>query len=160
MPLFILMSGDAIRRVGAMRFAGLAGTFSCVFMLTHSFASRPAAEILKLPAPVFVDGVILALLGTVAPTLLLALGLRRTTPQRFAIIGAIGPVGQRCCLHGRCSASGPCRAGAGLRPHARRRLAVSLMKSESKPSRTSEIPCGAAAANRNRKKRVRFMRRL
>jgi drug/metabolite transporter (DMT)-like permease len=144
--LFILMSGDVIRRVGAMRFAGLAGTFSCVFMVAHSLTSRPAAEIFKLPAPVFVDGVILALLGTVAPTLLLALGLRRTTPQRFAIIGAIGPVATLLLAW----------AVLGERPNAAQALgfaltlggglAVSLMKGESKPARTSEVPSGAAAS--------------
>lgn len=145
--LFILMSGDAIRRVGSMRFAGLAGTFSCVFMLVHSFASRPATAVLALPAPVFVDGAILAVLGTVAPTLLLALGLRRTTPQRFAIIGAIGPVATLllawCVLGERPNAA----QALGFALTLGGGLAVSLMKNEPAPSRTSaETASGATAS--------------
>jgi drug/metabolite transporter (DMT)-like permease len=142
---FILMSGDAIRRVGSMRFAGVAGTFSCVFMLVHSFVSRPASTLLTLPTPVFVDGMILALLGTVAPTLLLALGLRRTTPQRFAIIGAIGPVATLLLAW----------TILGERPNAAQTLgfiltlggglAVSLIKSDPAPRRSSEAPGGAPA---------------
>jgi drug/metabolite transporter (DMT)-like permease len=90
--LFIMLSGDVIRRVGSMRFTGFAGSFSCLFMLIHSVATRPATGMLHLPASVYGDGLILAVLGTVAPTLLLSIGLRRTSPQQFAIIGTVGPV--------------------------------------------------------------------
>lgn len=90
--LFILLSGDVIRRVGSMRFTGFAGGFSCLFMLVHSAVSRPAAAMLHLPPAVYGEGLILAVLGTVAPTLLLSVGLRRTSPQQFAIIGTVGPV--------------------------------------------------------------------
>jgi drug/metabolite transporter (DMT)-like permease len=90
--LFILWSGGVIRRVGAMRFAGIAGSFSCVFMLAHAFLARPITPMFHLPASVYGDGAILAILGTVAPTLLLSVGLRRTNAQRFAIIGTVGPI--------------------------------------------------------------------
>lgn len=90
--LFILMSGSVIRRVGAMRFTGIAVGFSCGFMLVHTLSVHPPATLLALPAPVYLHGAVLALLGTVAPALLLSAGLRRTTPQRFAIIGTVGPV--------------------------------------------------------------------
>lgn len=90
--LFILLSGDVIRRIGSMRFTGFAGGFSCLFMLAHSAVVRPAAAMLHLPTEVYGEGLILAVLGTVAPTLLLSVGLRRTSPQQFAIIGTVGPV--------------------------------------------------------------------
>jgi drug/metabolite transporter (DMT)-like permease len=90
--LFILLSGDVIRRVGSMRFTGIVVGLSCVFILTHALSTRPIELLTSLPAPVYADGLILALLGTVAPSLLLSVGLRRTTPQRFAIIGTVGPV--------------------------------------------------------------------
>ena len=90
--LFILMSGGVIRRVGSMRFTGIAVGFSCIFILAHAFITRPAAALLHLPAPVYGEGLILAVFGTVAPALLLSIGLRRTNPQRFAIIGTVGPV--------------------------------------------------------------------
>jgi drug/metabolite transporter (DMT)-like permease len=90
--LFILMSGAVIRRVGPMRFTGIVVGLSCVFILSHALATRPIESFTALPAPVYAEGLILALLGTVAPALLLSVGLRRTTPQRFAIIGTVGPV--------------------------------------------------------------------
>ncbi len=90
--LFILMSGGMIRRVGSMRFTGIAVGFSCVFILVHALATRPASHLLELTPSVYGEGLILALLGTVAPALLLSVGLRRTTPQRFAVIGTVGPV--------------------------------------------------------------------
>lgn len=89
---FILLSGDTVRRVGSLRFTGLAAGFSCVFILTHAALARPAGLWLHLPAPVYVEGLILALFGTVIPALLLAMGLQRTSAQRFAIIGMTGPV--------------------------------------------------------------------
>jgi len=90
--IFILLSEGVLRRIGSIRFGGLAGGISCVFMLAHAAAARPFDSILNLPPAVYGHGLILALFGTVAPTLLLSLGLRRTTPQRFAIIGSVGPV--------------------------------------------------------------------
>ncbi len=90
--LFILGSGSVIKRVGAMRFTGLAGGFSCLFMLAHALAARPVAPMLQLPAAVYGEGAVLAILGTVAPTLLLSVGLRRTSAQQFAIIGTVGPL--------------------------------------------------------------------
>jgi drug/metabolite transporter (DMT)-like permease len=142
--LFILLSGDMIRRVGSMRFAGVAGTFSCVFMLAHSFLSRPPSAVLALPAPVFMDGVILALLGTVAPTLLLALGLRRTTPQRFAIIGAIGPVATLLLAWLVLGEKPNLGQTLGFALTLGGGLAVSLMKTEP-PRRAAESPAAAPA---------------
>lgn len=89
---FILLSGDTVRRVGSLRFTGLAAGFSCVFILMHAGFMRPASLWLHLPSVVYGEGLVLAVFGTVAPALLLAMGLRRTSPQRFAIIGMIGPV--------------------------------------------------------------------
>jgi drug/metabolite transporter (DMT)-like permease len=90
--VFILLSGGVLKRIGAMRFTGFAGGFSCVFMLLHAAIARPIAPLLELPGAVFIEGLILAVFGTVAPTLLLSIGLRRTNAQRFAIIGTVGPV--------------------------------------------------------------------
>jgi drug/metabolite transporter (DMT)-like permease len=90
--IFILMSGGVIRRVGAMRFTGIAVGFSCLCMLTHALVALPVQSFFALPAQVYGDGLVLALFGTVAPALLLGIGLGRTTPQQFAVIGTVGPV--------------------------------------------------------------------
>lgn len=91
--VFLLLSGDMIRRVGAVRFSAIAVGFSCLFMLAHAaLTPETRSTLLKLPPAVYVYGGILALFGTVAPSLLLAVGLRRSTPQRVAIISSLGPV--------------------------------------------------------------------
>jgi drug/metabolite transporter (DMT)-like permease len=90
--IFILLSGGMIERIGTMRFTGIAVGFSCVFVLLHSAVARDVSALLTLPAPVYVEGFVLAVLGTVLPSVLLSTGLRRAGPQRFAVISTIGPV--------------------------------------------------------------------
>lgn len=89
---FITLSGDALKRVGALRFTGIVVGFSCLFMQAHHALLRPVSDLFQLPAKIYGLGIILALLGTVAPSLLLSLGLRRAGAQRFAVISTIGPV--------------------------------------------------------------------
>ncbi len=89
---FLMLSGDTIRRVGAFRFTGIVVGFSCVFIISHFAITRPIRSLEGLPPAVYGEGVVLALLGTVAPSILMSHGLKRAGPQRFAVISAIGPV--------------------------------------------------------------------
>jgi drug/metabolite transporter (DMT)-like permease len=89
---FIMLSGETIKRVGALRFTGIVVGFSCLIMQAHHAVMRPVSVLFSLPGKVYGYGVILAIFGTVAPALLLSLGLKRAGAQRFAIISSIGPV--------------------------------------------------------------------
>ena len=92
---FLMLSGNTLYRVGPTRFKhsnGIVVGFSCVFMLGHYAAARPAETLIKLPPAVYGYGFILAVFGTVAPALLLSHGLKRAGAQKFAVISAIGPV--------------------------------------------------------------------
>lgn len=89
---FILISGDTIRRVGPLLFGGIAVGFSCLFMMIHFALVHSPAEIVAYPLPVYGHGLLLAVFGTVAPALLMSLGLKRAGPQKFAVMGALGPV--------------------------------------------------------------------
>jgi len=89
---FILMSRPTIQRVGAMRFTGLVVGFSCVLILLHYALTRPVAALLHQPPALYGIGLILAIFGTVAPALLLSVGLQRAGSQRFAVISSVGPV--------------------------------------------------------------------
>ena len=86
---FLMLSGNTLYRVGPMRFTGIVVGFSCVFMLGHYAAVRPVET---LPPAVYGYGIILAVFGTVAPSLLLSHGLKRAGAQKFAVISAIAPV--------------------------------------------------------------------
>lgn len=90
--LFIVIAGDTIRRLGAMRFTGIAIGISCVMMLTHYIIVRSPAELTRLPGRVYIEGIILAIFGTVLPSILMSIGLQRAGSQRFAIISSVGPV--------------------------------------------------------------------
>jgi len=89
---FLMLGGTTIRRVGAIRFTGIAAGISCCFMLIHFAATRPISELLAFPAPVYGYGLILAVFGTIAPMLLMGIGLQRAGAQQFAVISMIGPV--------------------------------------------------------------------
>jgi drug/metabolite transporter (DMT)-like permease len=90
--IFITVSGDTVKRVGTFRFTGIVVGFSCLMMQLHYAATRPLDALFQLPVQVYGYGVILAIFGTVAPALLLSLGLKRAGAQSFAIISTIGPV--------------------------------------------------------------------
>lgn len=90
--MFITLSGETIKRVGALRFTGIAVGFSCLMMQVHHAAARPVSALLTLPGKVYGYGIILAIFGTVAPAILLSIGLKRAGAQRFAIISTIGPI--------------------------------------------------------------------
>lgn len=89
---FLMLGGSTIRRVGALRFTGIAVGISCGFMVVHFAATQPLVQLFSLPAPVYAYGVILAVFGTVIPALLMSIGLQRAGAQRFAVISMIGPV--------------------------------------------------------------------
>lgn len=89
---FILISGDTIKRVGPLLFAAIAVGFSCVFMMIHFACTHSISDVFLYPKPVYGHTVVLAVFGTVAPALLMSHGLKRAGPQKFAILGAIGPV--------------------------------------------------------------------
>lgn len=89
---FILLSGDTIAKVGAIRFTGIAVGISCVFMLGHFFFVHEWRALVTLPSVVYLHGGILAIFGTVLPALLMSLGLKRAGAAKFSVISAIGPV--------------------------------------------------------------------
>lgn len=90
--IFIIIAGGTIKRVGPLLFAGIAVGFSCVFMMIHFSLVHSPADMLTYPPAVYTHALILAIFGTVAPSLLMSLGLKRAGPQRFAVMGALGPV--------------------------------------------------------------------
>ena len=91
--IFISVSGKLVHEVGALRFTSIVVGFSCLFIMAHYILVHDVADLTKLPAPVYFHGGVLAILGTVIPSFLMGIGLKRAGPERFAIIGTIGPVG-------------------------------------------------------------------
>lgn len=90
--VFIVWSGPAMRGLDAVRFMSTAMCGACAAVLVYFLGTHPLSDLVQ-PAPVYAYGVILALVSTVAPSLLMGEGLKRVGAQRFAIISTIGPIG-------------------------------------------------------------------
>ncbi|WP_009960858.1 DMT family transporter [Verrucomicrobium spinosum] len=91
--IFVLMSGEMIARIGPIRFTSCVVGFSCLYVLIHFVLTHPPGAILKLPPGAYGCGVALAIAGTVIPSYLFGIGLKRAGAQAFAVIGMIGPLG-------------------------------------------------------------------
>ena len=90
--IFILVSGETVKRLGASRFTSYVVGISCILILLQFVLTRPIKSFFSLPREVYGYGLVLALLGTVIPSYLLGLGLQRASAQKFAVISTIGPV--------------------------------------------------------------------
>ena len=90
--VFVLTSGDVIKRVGATRFTAYSMGTSCVLAITHYTLAHSISDIVTISSPVVFYGAVLALFGTVLPSFLFSTGIKRAGPERFAIIATIGPV--------------------------------------------------------------------
>jgi drug/metabolite transporter (DMT)-like permease len=94
---YLVGSGRLIPRVGSLRFTALAMIVSTAAMMLH-FAVV-GGRFGGHPTPVYVAGVLLALVCTVLPVFLLAEGIRRIGAGPAAIIGAVGPVSTIALAH-------------------------------------------------------------
>lgn len=91
--VFVLLSGEMIARIGPIRFTSCVVGFSSLYVLIHFVLTHPPGAILKLPPGAYGCGVALAIAGTVIPSYLFGIGLKRAGAQAFAVIGMIGPLG-------------------------------------------------------------------
>lgn len=90
--VFVVGSGKLIGEVGAMRFTSHVVGISCVFVLAHFAFQRALSDPAPICSGVHARAIILAIFGTVVPSFLLGIGLKRAGAQRFAIIGTVGPL--------------------------------------------------------------------
>jgi drug/metabolite transporter (DMT)-like permease len=95
--VYLVGSGRLIPRVGSLRFTALAMIVSTAAMLLHFWVV--GGHFGGHPQPVYVAGVLLALVCTVLPVFLLAEGIRRIGAGPAAIIGAVGPVSTIALAH-------------------------------------------------------------
>lgn len=94
--LFVLFSGTLIARLGARRVMAVAMSGACMAMLLHAGIHASCGGdtyLFAQPMVVYGYGLVLAVFGTILPSLLMGDGLKRVGSQRFAIISTIGPIG-------------------------------------------------------------------
>lgn len=90
--LYCLGTGAMVQRVGSMRLAGLAGAISCVLVLLHFLLVGDPAALPRLPAGVWINGALMALLSTALPIYWMALAIQRMGAPHAAAVGSLGPV--------------------------------------------------------------------
>ncbi len=88
---YIVGSGKLIPMVGAIKFNSYAMSFACVGVLLHFFVTSEQS-LIELPARVYTYSFLMAILSTVIPSYLVALGIKRIGSDTAAIVGSVGPV--------------------------------------------------------------------
>lgn len=89
--LYLLLSGDLVSRVGALRLVAYAMCVSSVACILQFFLLRPASMLVQ-PMPVYGLSVINAVFCTVFPVFLTMVAVSRIGPATTSQAGMIGPV--------------------------------------------------------------------
>jgi len=89
--LYLAYSGEEVRRLGALRLAGLATTVACVLCLVQFVVLRPMSAAIVAPEVVWLS-VLNATVCTFAPVLMVMMAIERIGAGAAAQIGMIGPL--------------------------------------------------------------------
>lgn len=89
--LYLTGSGIMVQRLGAIRFSAMVLIVACCASLIH-FAFEFDPQIFSLPPSLYALALLMALLSTVAPAVLMNIGIHRIGSGPAAIISSIGPV--------------------------------------------------------------------
>lgn len=89
--LYLAFSGEEVRRLGAMRLAGLATSIACVLCLLQFVLLRPMSAAVVAPEVVWLS-VLNATLCTFCPVLLVMMAIERVGAAVVAQTGMIGPL--------------------------------------------------------------------
>lgn len=89
--LYLVFSGEAVRRIGSLRLSGIATSIACVLCIGQFFVLRPASAMAVAPEVIWL-AMINASLCTVLPVLLVMMAIERIGAGLASQAGMIGPV--------------------------------------------------------------------
>lgn len=89
--IYLVLSGEWVQRLGAMRLAGWAGCMACVFCIAHFLIVNPWASA-RVAEPVLWLSVLNATACTVAPVWMVMMAIERIGPSLTSQAGMIGPM--------------------------------------------------------------------
>jgi drug/metabolite transporter (DMT)-like permease len=89
--LYLVQAGDAIKRLGSMRFIAWVMLASSVFVIGQFALTRPLAA-LAVPASIHALALTMAVFSTVLPTWLIAEAIRRMGANASSLVGSLGPL--------------------------------------------------------------------
>ena len=90
--LYLVYSGEEVKRLGAMRLTGLATSVACFFCIGQFLLLRPVGLLATLPHEVLWLSVLNAVACTFAPVLMLMMAIERIGAALSAQVGMIGPM--------------------------------------------------------------------
>ncbi|MDP5238635.1 DMT family transporter [Uliginosibacterium sp. 31-16] len=89
--IYLMLSGEEVKTLGATRVAAFATSVACVLSLLQFVVMRPLASLAQ-PWQVHALALAMALLSTVLPIWLIAVAMRRIGASATSMIGTLGPV--------------------------------------------------------------------
>jgi drug/metabolite transporter (DMT)-like permease len=89
--VYLVASGEVVRRIGALRLTGAATSVACVFAIAQLFVLRTPSAAL-VPEPVIWLSLINALLTTFAPVVMVMMAIERIGAPLAAQCGMVGPM--------------------------------------------------------------------
>lgn len=90
--VFLILSENLISKFGSARFTAIALSISAVMVMAHSAIQSAGHVIPPFDARIYGLGVALAVISTVIPSILLAVGIKRIGASTAAVVGTAGPV--------------------------------------------------------------------
>jgi drug/metabolite transporter (DMT)-like permease len=89
--VYLVYSGEMVKRLGALRLVGLATTVACLCCLLQFVLLRPLSAAVVAPQVIWLS-VLNATLCTAVPVLLVMMAIERVGPSLVAQTGMIGPI--------------------------------------------------------------------
>jgi drug/metabolite transporter (DMT)-like permease len=90
--LYLVYSGEEVRRLGSLRLTGLASSVACLFCIGQFVLLRPLESMLLIPEPVLWLSVLNATACTFAPVILVMMAIERIGATLAAQTGLVGPI--------------------------------------------------------------------
>ena len=89
--VYLLASGEVVKRLGSLRLTGLASSAACVFCLAHFAVLKPWSAAI-VPEPVLWLSALNAVACTFAPVLMVMMAIERIGAALASQVGMIGPL--------------------------------------------------------------------
>jgi drug/metabolite transporter (DMT)-like permease len=89
--IYLVFSGEEVKRLGSLRLTGLASSFACLFCIAQFLLTKPLAAAAVAPQVLWLS-VLNATACTVAPVLMVMMAIERVGASVAAQTGMVGPV--------------------------------------------------------------------
>ena len=89
--LYLVYSGEMVKRLGSLRLVGLASTFACLLCILQFLVLRPLSAAEVAPAVIWLS-LLTATLCTVVPVLMVMMAIERVGAGVTAQAGMVGPI--------------------------------------------------------------------